>query len=207
MMPNTEELKNTISSLLEENGGELDGDTLWEILYDKYQLKHQDEKDKLRRKARKTILHRCEESKSFRGKEALFYAVDGLGKNNWGSVKCRDLGKDRDEDSLVLEGIRYHKEMEASYRSSKVRMMALIDNRDRHNGELRCDACGLNFSEVYVNSSEHVEIHHLRRISEGQRRTKLDDVVGVCPNCHWVLDNCLDIDRREDVVKIIKKRE
>ena len=54
----------------------------------------------------------------------------------------------------------------------------------------RCGACGVLLSEVYGEAAKDlIEVHHLRPLSqrlEGAAVTKLEDLVGLCPNCHSV---------------------
>lgn len=74
----------------------------------------------------------------------------------------------------------------------------LITQRRKRNAELRdtyvaqygfrCEACGMLMSEVYGEAAKDlIEVHHLRPLSQrikGASPTKLEDLVGLCPNCH-----------------------
>ena len=76
----------------------------------------------------------------------------------------------------------------------------VIARRRKRNEELRdsyvakygyrCGACGMLMSEVYGEAAKLlIEVHHLRPLSqrvEGASPTKLEDLVGLCPNCHSV---------------------
>ena len=76
----------------------------------------------------------------------------------------------------------------------------LLVKRRKRNEELRdayvakygyrCGACGMLMSEVYGEAAKDlIEVHHLRPLSqrvEGASPTKLEDLVGLCPNCHSV---------------------
>ena len=76
----------------------------------------------------------------------------------------------------------------------------IIARRRKRNEELRdsyvakygyrCGACGMLMSEVYGEAAKLlIEVHHLRPLSqrvEGASPTKLEDLVGLCPNCHSV---------------------
>ncbi len=54
----------------------------------------------------------------------------------------------------------------------------------------RCGACGMLMSEVYGEAAKDlIEVHHLRPLSQridGASLTRLEDLVGLCPNCHSV---------------------
>ena len=76
----------------------------------------------------------------------------------------------------------------------------VIAKRRKRNEELRdayvakygyrCGACGMLMSEVYGEAAKDlIEVHHLRPLSqrvEGASPTKLEDLIGLCPNCHSV---------------------
>ena len=75
------------------------------------------------------------------------------------------------------EGGRRDMHLSKSERDPAIRKAAL-----RHYG-LQCRACGL---KVPLAHAPVIEIHHLDPIAEGKRRTKLEDVVPLCRNCHAV---------------------
>lgn len=56
--------------------------------------------------------------------------------------------------------------------------------------EARCEACSLNFSEVYGEyGAEYIEAHHIVPISdlEPGRKTSIKDLAALCANCHRVI--------------------
>lgn len=54
--------------------------------------------------------------------------------------------------------------------------------------EMRCEICGFSFSEKYGPLGKgYIIAHHIRPISFGPTRTRLDDVVLVCANCHAMI--------------------
>lgn len=51
-----------------------------------------------------------------------------------------------------------------------------------------CRVCGFDFRKVYGKLGEnHIEAHHTLPIAAGLRRTRLEDLVEVCSNCHRML--------------------
>lgn len=57
-------------------------------------------------------------------------------------------------------------------------------------GSLRCEGCGMSFSERYgLHGDGFIEIHHTLPLSEygGARRTSLDDLALLCANCHRMI--------------------
>lgn len=73
------------------------------------------------------------------------------------------------------EGARSETRLSKAERDPLIRRAAL-----RHYG-LQCRACDLRASEAHA---AMIEIHHLDPIAEGERRTKLEDVIPLCRNCH-----------------------
>jgi 5-methylcytosine-specific restriction protein A len=60
----------------------------------------------------------------------------------------------------------------------------------RQLGRLACEACGFNFAAVYGSLGQgFIECHHAVALSElaEERKTKLEDVVLVCSNCHRMI--------------------
>jgi hypothetical protein len=47
----------------------------------------------------------------------------------------------------------------------------------------KCQACGFHFD---VSGRHVVECHHLDPISLGQRETRLEDLISLCPTCHRI---------------------
>ena len=91
--------------------------------------------------------------------------------------RCKRLGRflpERFEASWV-EGARSETRLSKAERDPLIRKAAL-----RHYG-LQCRTCGMKVPEAHALV---IEIHHLDPIAEGERRTKLEDVVPLCRNCH-----------------------
>ena len=58
--------------------------------------------------------------------------------------------------------------------------------QSQHEGHLFCQACKVDFSIVYGDiGRSYIEAHHLRPLAgEGSRRTRPEDFVMLCSNCH-----------------------
>ena len=72
-----------------------------------------------------------------------------------------------------LEGARQQVTLSKNERDPAVRRAAL-----RHYG-CKCMACGF-----LPKADSQLDVHHLDPIAEGQRRTKIEDVIVLCANCH-----------------------
>lgn len=80
---------------------------------------------------------------------------------------------ERTGDLGAVEGARLEVTLSKAERDPSLRKGALA-----HYG-LRCRACGL-----VPKVAAQIEVHHLDPISEGVRRTKLEDLCPLCRNCH-----------------------
>jgi hypothetical protein len=79
-----------------------------------------------------------------------------------------------------------HRQREQRLRNAKIRAVL------RSTGRLKCEvaACSFDFEEVYgVLGQEYAHVHHLRPLAaqDSSRRTGLDDLAIVCPNCHAMI--------------------
>ncbi len=105
------------------------------------------------------------------------------------SPQDRMIPLEADEDFEAPEGrviLRQHKVRERNTTLSSKRKALAI----KEFGELRCEACGFNFREVYGTLGEgFIECHHTVPVSQlrpGQP-TRLKDLALVCANCHRML--------------------
>lgn len=73
--------------------------------------------------------------------------------------------------------------------------------REEH-GLLRCENCGMIPTKVYDESSGDacIEVHHIVPLYElgRKRRTRLEDLVCVCANCHRILHHEMRQDRAKN---------
>lgn len=78
-------------------------------------------------------------------------------------------------------------------------------------GPLRCSICDFSFSDVYGEKlgKGFIEAHHKRPLgeSEGERETKLDDLVAVCSNCHRMLHRLIPVLTVDKLKRIMKTQE
>lgn len=112
--------------------------------------------------------------------------------------------EEEEEDSGALEGrllIRRHvaRERDRKLRNRKVaRSMAEL-------GRIPCEVCGIEFSEFYGEVGRgYIEVHHRLPLAEsGPRRTRLEDLALVCPNCHRMLhrDRTATVETLRDQVR------
>ena len=94
-----------------------------------------------------------------------------------------------DDEEEVIEGrvlFRRHRARERNRRLVARKKQSVLEAE----GRLACEVCDVDFGEVYGDLGEgFIECHHRLPLHEssGTRRTKLDDLALVCPNCHRVL--------------------
>ena len=90
--------------------------------------------------------------------------------------------------AVHAEGVvryRMHRSLE---RDSRLRARKLDQERKSNDGQLACEACGLNPSRMYGKRfAETLDCHHLVPLHEsGPQLTSLKDVALLCPTCHRV---------------------
>lgn len=84
--------------------------------------------------------------------------------------------------SSSVEGKRVWALSKKIERDRRLRRDALELNRSSHGGAVACEGCG--FTDV---QSAMFDVHHLRPLATGERETRVDDLVVLCPTCHrWV---------------------
>lgn len=81
-----------------------------------------------------------------------------------------------EEDAADIEGGKEETKGYRILRSAK--LVKFTKERDHH----RCRACGFHFEDQIV------QVHHLDPLSEYQcpQKTTLDDLITLCPNCHYL---------------------
>lgn len=83
--------------------------------------------------------------------------------------------------------IYQHRKIE---RNPKVVKLAKECFKIRHDGRLFCELCGFDFSVKYGEMGDgFIEAHHKQPISqiEPGEKTKIEDLIMVCSNCHSML--------------------
>jgi len=83
----------------------------------------------------------------------------------------------------IKEGERYISEI-----TRRKRDRALIRHR-LEKDKYKCQNCGFSASTITKISLKSilVEIHHINPIQDGERETKIEDLITLCPNCHKLI--------------------
>lgn len=79
------------------------------------------------------------------------------------------------------EGEREYVKIAVPYRDVKLRDECL-----KKYGRV-CAVCGFDGSKYGISPNTVIEVHHKNPIKNGVRKTTVDDLVPVCPNCHKAL--------------------
>lgn len=115
-------------------------------------------------------------------------------KNGFGNIVSKKNKKVIALQELISEGVRGDRNVQVVKRSQKLRNVAL--EHFTHNGVIKCDCCGFEFSSFYgANYGKNcIEIHHIKPIflyEEGNLVQTIDqalqNLLPVCPNCHRVI--------------------
>ncbi|MBI4918204.1 MAG: HNH endonuclease [Acidobacteria bacterium] len=112
-----------------------------------------------------------------------------LGRTTLGRTTDGDPDASTDEATFP-EGrkvFRQHQERERN--QAVVRRAKAL--REKQDPDLRCDACGFSFVQVYGTVGKgFVEAHHVLPLAEleSTTETRVEDLALVCANCHRMLD-------------------
>lgn len=86
------------------------------------------------------------------------------------------------------ERLRVHIQTERALRNSDAVRDKINEGFRFGNGRLLCECCRFDFFEEYgLIGQGFVECHHKNFISNGERKTTLEDLALVCSNCHRML--------------------
>ena len=140
---------------------------------------------------RATLEHNSSDSTVYDGQEDLFYSVDGIGNGHWGlrdisSIHEIELTQEDDEFSEGKILLKKHLSRERNPHLISKAKRNFLQKHDR----LFCEVCGFDFAKTYGEIGENfIEAHHIRPVSKmtDGEKTKLEDIVMVCSNCHSML--------------------
>ena len=141
---------------------------------------------------RQTIQFHSSDSTVYKGKRDYFYSVEGLGKGHWG---LRDFIADSsnvdltEDDESFEEGKKQLTKHICYERNHRVIFLAKQKFKQKHN-KLFCVICDFDFEKVYGEiGKDYIEGHHSIPVSDIPQgyRTKPEDIVIVCSNCHKML--------------------
>ncbi|TBV25540.1 restriction endonuclease [Meridianimaribacter sp. CL38] len=141
---------------------------------------------------RGTVERFSSDSEAFNGKEDIFYSVEGLGKGIWGlnDYKEAEVRIDLTEDDIEFpEGKKALRKHIARERNPKLIRLAK-EKFINENGRLLCEVCDFDFEKEYGELGKgFIEGHHSKPVSELEEneKTKIEDIVMVCSNCHKML--------------------
>ncbi len=138
---------------------------------------------------RASLQERCSDYKAYQGQMDLFESEQGTGiwrfrKWQTPSTPSSKLNEERD-DYYASEGKLVPRLHLVRERDTKLiaKFKASLDDP-------RCEACSMNFTEVYgALGANYIEAHHkipVALMDEGAK-TSLDDLAALCPNCHRII--------------------
>lgn len=163
----------------------------------------------LKSTVRATIERHSQDSKAF-NKKHIFYSVDGLGRGHWGLVNpdINDSNMDfTNDDEGFAEGKKTLRRHLHRDRNRFLKTKAIQAFKKAHSDNLYCEICGFNFYERYGEiGKDFIEIHHTTPVCEmgENEKTKIEDVVLLCSNCHSMIHRKRPWLKKEDISKLIK---
>ena len=140
---------------------------------------------------RATLERSSSDSNVYDGVDDLFYSVEGIGNGHWGlrsfnQSTAIELTQEDDEFSEGKVLLKTHLTRERNnILINKAKKVFL----EKH-GKLYCEVCGFNFEEKYGDlGKDFIEAHHVKAVSsmKEDEKTKLEDLVMVCSNCHSMI--------------------
>ncbi len=140
---------------------------------------------------RATLERSSSDSNVYDGVDDLFYSVEGIGNGHWGlkgfnQSMAIELTQEDDEFSEGKVLLKTHLTRERNnILINKAKKVFL----EKH-GKLYCEVCGFNFEEKYGDlGKDFIEAHHVKAVSsmKEDEKTKLEDLVMVCSNCHSMI--------------------
>ena len=140
---------------------------------------------------RATLERSSSDSNVYDGVDDLFYSVEGIGNGHWGlrsfnQFTAIELTQEDDEFSEGKVLLKTHLTRERNnILINKAKKVFL----EKH-GKLYCEVCGFNFEEKYGDlGKDFIEAHHVKAVSsmKEDEKTKLEDLVMVCSNCHSMI--------------------
>lgn len=113
-----------------------------------------------------------------------------------------------DESNIIFSAIEGTRQLKAHlYRERSRKLISQKKEQYKKlNGLLKCEICGLSFTEIYPKSlgEDFIEVHHKTPLSqiESVVRTTLDDLLLVCANCHRMIHRTKDCEQNLELLLI-----
>lgn len=158
---------------------------------------------------RATIERNSKDSKAF-AKDHIFYSVEGLGRGHWGLVNPDINAFNMDytsDDEGFKEGKKILRQHLSRERNHFLKTRAIQEFKNKNSDKVYCELCGFDFYSKYGDiGKDFIEIHHTKPICEmdENERTKLEDVILLCSNCHSMIHRKRPWLKKEDILKLIK---
>ena len=139
----------------------------------------------------------------YKGNRDLFYSVHGIGAGVWGLRSLDPLNPGRpdniqDGPEAFIDAPEGRLALRAHLRQERSRLLVLAFKAALKS--LECCICRFDFEEAYGPlGAGYIEAHHVVPVSQlkPNSRTTIEDLVGVCANCHQMLHRNGLMDWRE----------
>ena len=122
------------------------------------------------------------------------------------NANSENVNVDYDSFPEGMEKLKIHKSRERNYKLIEKKKTIF---KIAHNGKLFCEACGLNFEDVYGEyGKDFIEVHHTVPISESteNRKTQMQDLVLLCSNCHRMVHHRRPWLKKEELQELLRKK-
>ncbi len=157
---------------------------------------------------RATIERSSSDSTIFDGKDDIFESIEGIGNGHWGlrnfsSNICIELTQEDDEFSEGKIALVKHLRRERNVKLIRQAKNEFI----KKNGHLYCEVCKFDFEKSYGElGKDFIEAHHIKPVSQmkDNERTKVEDILMVCSNCHSMIHRKKPWLKKEQIKKFLK---
>ncbi len=154
---------------------------------------------------RARLQENCPDSSQFTKRQSLFYRVTPVEMREgiWWLQEDEQTILDEVEAFMVVEGRRKLRLHLVRERSSK-----LINQFKNSLESYACSICGFDFEKVYGEIGQNfIEAHHkVPLASTGPTKTRIEDLIPVCSNCHRMLHRNGNVHYQELKIEIEKQK-
>ncbi len=160
----------------------LNGIATYDKIYDEvYKIKKGNVSSSWKETIRRRIQDLSSDSNGYKGKEDIFYSVDGIGNGIWGLRKyLQDTPQAVDlienEESTKRVKTTTHRIIRDTNLSKKIKL-------------LHSNKCQICETTILINDKTYSEAHHIKPLgSPHDGLDKSENLIILCPNCHVLCD-------------------
>lgn len=106
----------------------------------------------------------------------------------------------------LKEGAKKQIVVNAYERNSIARNQCITHYKIKDNGKVKCQVCGFCFEDFYGEEfKDKIHVHHIKPLAEIDDEYEVDpieDLIPICPNCHYVVHSS----KKEHILDILRQK-